>query len=284
MYYNYGRNYFLSLDFYDIKGLNYDEILDFLRGYIEVYSNIILPMNVSNYFQNINNIYDKYPLLIIYLRKTENIDNILINRIIHLLDNELKIEYIIENKQKIYNKIKYQLSIKLENNNVLNLLSNLYSPNVDKNEIDEYIYSIYLNLSNYKYINYDNENDTLQYYIPKCKIKLNLSYAIKPSKKYASDIGYNIYIIKLNKIISDKIKVYDTGLQIIPQYGYYYKLEPTSLLAIHGYILGTYIANNEQNLLITLIKIDKDLPDIKLPYNCCIMLLKEMIHYELNFE
>jgi len=286
MFYNYGKNYFLSLDSYNLKDLSTSEILEFLRGYIELHSNIILPTNVTNYLKNINSIYDRYPLLILYFRKTENIDNILIDRVLRLLTSELQISYEIESKPKIYNKIKYQLVLKLTNNNVLNFLSQLYPSDIDKNDIDEYTYSIYLNLSNYRYINYDNENDTLQYFIPKCKIKLIHPAAKKPTKQYASNIGYNISIIKLHKMISNKIIIYDTGIQIIPQYGYYYKLEPTSLLSNHGYILGTHVDSNQKNktLLITLIKIDNELPDIKLPYNCCILLIKELKHYELIIE
>lgn len=286
MFYNYGKNYFLSLDSYNLKDLSTTEILEFLRGYIELHSNIILPTNVTNYLKNINSIYDRYPLLMLYFRKTENIDNILIDRVLRLLTSELQISYEIESKPKIYNKIKYQLVLKLTNNNVLNFLSQLYPSDIDKNDIDEYTYSIYLNLSNYRYINYDNENDTLQYFIPKCKINLIHPAAKKPTKQHASNIGYNISIIKLHKMISNKIIIYDTGIQIIPQFGYYYKLEPTSLLSTHGYILGTHVDSNQKNktLLITLIKIDNELPDIKLPYNCCILLMKELKHYELIIE
>ena len=70
MFYNYGKNYFLSLDSFNLKDSNTNEILEFLRGYIELHSNIILPTNVSNYLKNINYVYDKYPLLILYFRKT----------------------------------------------------------------------------------------------------------------------------------------------------------------------------------------------------------------------
>jgi hypothetical protein len=284
MFYNYGKNYFLSLDSVNLKDSNTDEILEFLRGYIELHSNIILPTNVSNYLKNINYVYDKYPLLILYFRKTEHTDNILIERLLRLFSNELQLIYDVESKIKVYNKIKYQFLIKLENYNVLNLLSKIYPPDIDKNDIDEYTYSLYINLSNYRYINYDNENETLQYYIPKCKIKLIHPAARTPFKECASNIGYTISIIKLHKIISNKIRIYDTGLQIIPQYGYYYKLEPKSILSTHGYILGTSIDSEQKKdktLLITLIKIDDDLPDIQLPYNCCILLMKELKHYEI---
>ena len=37
----------------------------------------------------------------------------------------------------------------------------------------------------------------------------------------------------------------------------------------------------DKTLLITLIKIDDELQDIQLPYDCCILLMKEMKHYEI---
>lgn len=277
MFYNYGRNYFLGLNSHNLDEFNTNSMLEFLRGYIELHSKIILPISIANYFKNCN-----YPLMIIYIRKN---DNILFERILKLLNNELLINYKIEYKTKIHNKVKYQILIKFDNNNVLNLLAKIYPNNIDKNDVDEYIYSIYLNLSNYRYINYDNENETLQYYMPKCQIQINHPAAIKPSKTNASDIGYSISIINLHKIISKKIRIYDTGLEINPQFGYYYKLEPTSLLSIHGYILGNTIDNEQKNkkLLITLIKIDDEMPDIKLPYMCCILVMKELRHYEIDY-
>jgi hypothetical protein len=284
MYYNYGKNYFLSFDELKIEFTTSSQILDFLRGYIELNCKLTLPTNVTNYIQNINHIYDKYPLLIIYFRKKTDSDNNVLNKILNLLSNDLKIDYTVEIKNKIYNKIKYNLSIKLENYNVLNLLSQIYHSNIDKNEIDEYLYSLYLNLSNYRYINYDTENDSMQFYIPKCSIKLIHPAAIKPNKKNISNIGYGIHIIKTHKIISDNIIVYDTGLLIKPQFGYYCNILANNSLSINGYSLGThYIDTDDTNssLLITLIKNDQELPDLKLPYCCAILTLKELTHFDI---
>lgn len=284
MYYNYGKNYFLSFDELNIEFTSSSQILDFLRGYIEYNCKLTLPINVTNYIQNIDHIYEQYPLLIIYFRKNTDGDETLLNHIFNLLTNNLKIDYAVEIKNKIYNKIKYNLSIKLENYNVLNLLSQIYHSNIDKSEIDEYLYSLYLNLSNYRYINYDTENDSMQFYIPKCSIKLTHPAAIKPNKKKISNIGYNIHIIKTYKIISDNIIIYDTGLLIKPQFGYYCNIIANNSLSIDGYSLGThYIDTDDTNdsLLITLIKNDLDLPDLKLPYSCAILILTEFKHFDI---
>lgn len=283
MLFLYGKNYFLSIDKHDFKKLDTEQILYFLRGYIELNSNIIVPINEDSHLKNINELYTEYPLCILYFRKIENIDNDLIDRVLKLLSDELKLSFKIENKFEIYNKIKYHYIIKLKNYNVLNFLSRIYPIDIDKNEVDEYTYSIYSSLTNYRYISYDIDNDTIQNHIPKCTIEYIHPAAIKPYKDYASDVGYKIFIIELYKMISNKIFIFNTGIKINPQFGYYYKLEPPSLLAQHGYILGSSINEDQKNktLLITLIKVDKSLPDIKLPYHCSYLILKEFKHYEI---
>ena len=43
-------------------------------------------------------------MIILYFRKTEHTDNILIERLLRLFSNELQLIYEVENKTKIYNK------------------------------------------------------------------------------------------------------------------------------------------------------------------------------------
>ena len=89
MFYNYGKNYFMSLDNSNIQYYTTNNILEFLRGYIELNSKIILPNNITNYSKNLDKIYNKYPLLLLYIRKKEDIDNILLDRILKLLSKAL---------------------------------------------------------------------------------------------------------------------------------------------------------------------------------------------------
>jgi hypothetical protein len=295
--YNIGKNYILSCDIFNINELSDENLLIFLRGYIELNSKLLMPNSNGNFnpdskkysktkiYKDIITKDSKYPILILLFRKQ---DKEFIDKLINYI-NLHKIRHIVYIQTLTYNKVKYNYKIIFESYNVLNILSKIYPPNIDKNEIDEYLYNIYMTLSNYKYINYDSDNDTLFYLLPKCQIKLLHKSAIMPYKKNASDIGYNLSIIKRYKTISDKITIYDTGIQLLPQYGYYFELIPKFILSTSGYILGniTGVINPIQNddtktLLITLIKIDKSLPDIKLPFTCCKIILKEMIHYELS--
>jgi dUTPase len=282
-YYIYGQNYSLSctkLDIIEISKLDNKLFIDFFRGYIELNSKITLPNDNNNLITK-NNL----PNFIIFFRKS---DKSLIDIFINYLNNIVNIKYSIYIQNIYYNKIKYNYQLIFDSYHVLNLLSKLYYPNIDINNIDEYLYNIYMTLSNYKYINYDSENDILNYTLPKCKIKLIDKSAIMPIKSNASNIGYDITIIKRYKTITNNIIIYDTGIQLIPNFGYYYEIIPKFNLISTGYILTNSIGiidnidlDKNKTLLVALTKIDKDMPDITLPFRCCQLLLKEHLHFEL---
>lgn len=302
-YYNIGKNFILSCENFNIIDLEYInniDFIDFFRGYIELNSKILIPNNNSQditetklYKKNkqlIKHTHNKqiqYPLFLICFKKS---DKKLLDIFINYINQNSNIQYSIIIQNFTYNKIKYNYKLQFETYNVLNILSKLYYPNIDKNDTDEYLYNIYMTLSNYKYINYDSDNDSLTYLLPKCNIKLLNSSAKMPFKENASDVGYEITIIKRFKTISDKITLYDTGIQLIPQFGYYFELIPTFNLSLTGYIIANSVGvinpviNNNKSLLVSLIKIDKSMPDIILPFTCCKIILKEMIHFELNLE
>ncbi len=281
MYYTHGKNYYLSIEQLNITDASNKDILNFLRGFIEINSKFILPNNISNYIKNNtnNHIYNKYPLMIIFYRKESNYESILLDKIVSVL-HSLKIEFILESKKKTYNKIKYNTIIKIENYFILQLLHYIYT-NADNNEIDDYIYSIYNSLSNYKYINLDSENDQIQFSIPKCKIKLTNPYAIMPVKMQITDIGYQIYIIKEKKRISNKTIIYETGIVCSPQYGFILELSLSNNISKIGYISNNTYMNSNQPIEVILTKIDCDLPDIKLPFMIGYLLLKEFTHYDI---
>lgn len=296
--YNIGKNYILSYDSFNLNTLNHENILDFIRGYIELNSKLIMPNSSDDstinqdckkkykLSKNISYININYPVIILLFRK---VDKLILDKFINYINSELHIQYTIDTQILTYNKIKYNYKLTFTDYHVLNILSKLYNSNINPNDIDEYLYNIYIKLSNYKNISFDSDNDSILYLLPKCKVKLLHNSAIIPTKKNASDIGYEITIIKRYKTISNKITVYDTGIQLIPQFGYYFELIPKFNLSISGYILGNSIGVinpiiNKKNttLLVTLIKVDKSMPDIQLPFNCCKIVLKEMNHFELT--
>lgn len=302
--YELGKNYILSCNEFDINILNNKNILTFMCGYIELNSKLIMP-HINNLSENDtgNTIYKKQsikysynklninydnnlPYLIIFFRKR---DNDILQKLLNYINNFCKIQYEINIQLIIYNKIKYNTKLIFQDYNVLNILSKIFNSDVNTNEIDEYLYNMYINLSNFKYISFNSDNDYTYSLLPKCKINLINQSAIFPTKENASDIGYDIHIIKRYKTISEKIIIYDTGIQILPKFGYYYELIPTFNLSTTGYILSNSVGiinpinkdNTKKTLLITLIKVDKTMQDINLPFKCCQLLLKEINHYEL---
>ena len=272
-YYDIGKNYLIScmkLDFN--KLIENDNLINFLRGYIELNSSLIKP--------DFNNF--------------KSTDEVIFN--IYFIDTDIKIAEYIHDTFNIYcdiiksnynkNNIYYNYILQFKFVNVLDILSKIYHKDIKESEIDEELYNEYMTLSNYQHIYYDCENDNIYYRLPKCNFIINNKNAIIPSKNNASDIGYDLTIIKTHKRISENIVMYDTGIQVKPQYGYYFEIVPRSSLSKSGYILANSIGiidpSYTGNLYIVLIKIDNSLPDLELPFKCCQLILRKAIHYELH--
>lgn len=252
-------------------------MVDFLRGYVETNSNFTKP-SINKDLKS-----DDIVTLDIFL------DNVLDNKstslIIDIL-NKLKIKYVINEcsiQKNNHGKCIYNYMINISFYNVLDLLAILYYPNVS--EFDKEYYSYYMTLSNFHKINFNTEINELQYTIPKCKYIIEDESAIIPTKAHASDIGYDLSIIKVHKQISEIITMYDTGIIVIPEYGYCFDIGPRSslyktgciLANSTGYIDGTYT----DTIKVVLMKLDHSMPDIKLPFSGVQLILRKMTHFEL---
>ena len=126
----------------------------------------------------------------------------------------------------------------------------------------------------------------LQKNIPTCSFYSVLPDAVIPTKSRASDVGYDLTIIKKVKDIGSKTALYDTGIAVAPEFGYYTKIVPRSSIIKSGYMLtnstgiidGTY----RGNLMICLTKIDDTMPDLTLPFKCCQLILDRSLHYKMK--
>jgi dUTPase len=122
--------------------------------------------------------------------------------------------------------------------------------------------------------------------IPFCKFIKEIPEAIIPNKNRASDIGYSLTLIRKIKEISVKTAMYDTFIKVQPCFGYYIKIVPMNSLSESGYILSNSISiidpNYTETLKIVLTKIDETLPDLKLPFKCCQLIIDKAIHYEME--
>lgn len=108
--------------------------------------------------------------------------------------------------------------------------------------------------------------------------------AVKPSKSNATDSGYDLTIIKLDKKIGEKVYLYDTGVKITPDFGWYFDLVPRSSMIKSGYILANSVGVIDRTYVgtvkVPLIKIDETMPDIELPTRLVQIIPRPIVHME----
>lgn len=127
-----------------------------------------------------------------------------------------------------------------------------------------------------------NEN---MYRLPVCKVRKTHMNAILPSKLRASDAGYDLTVIQESKKWLHDITLYDTGIQICMDRGYYAEIVPRSSLSKSGYMLANSVGvideNYRGNIYVALIKVDPDASPIELPFRCCQILFKRQLHMDI---
>jgi dUTP pyrophosphatase len=192
--------------------------------------------------------------------------------IILLEENPNFIECIKQINIKICDKLKIQKKIcTLSGHDAFDFLSFIYD-NSDPRCRNQYNYEVYKNWSG-------NE-------IPHVKFFKSFPEAILPSKERGTDVGYDLTIVKKIKEIGSKTNLFDTGIKVCPQFGYYTKIVPRSSLIKSGYMLtnstGIIDGSYKGNLMICLTKIDDSLPDLILPYKCCQLIIDKSIHYTIE--
>ena len=110
--------------------------------------------------------------------------------------------------------------------------------------------------------------------------------AIIPSKSRASDVGYDLTIIEVTKEFGDKTVMYDTGIIISPEFGYYTKIVPRSSITKSGYMLtnstGIIDPTYRGTLKICLTKVDDSMPNLKLPCKIAQLIIDRSIHYKME--
>jgi deoxyuridine 5'-triphosphate nucleotidohydrolase len=115
--------------------------------------------------------------------------------------------------------------------------------------------------------------------LPNCYIKMVNDYAIMPTKAHLSDVGYDVTIISQHKKLNSKTFLYDTGIQLAIEIGYYIEIVPRSSLSKSGYMLanslGIIDASYRGNIYIALIKIVDEAEDIQLPFRCCQFIVRK---------
>lgn len=108
--------------------------------------------------------------------------------------------------------------------------------------------------------------------------------ALPPSKERASDSGFDITAIKIHKKIG-KVILYDTGIKVQPEFGWYFDLVPRSSIIKSGYILANDLGIIDRtytgNVMIALMKVDENLPDLELPKRIAQLIPRPVIHMDV---
>lgn len=184
------------------------------------------------------------------------------------------------------------LTIELISTNCIDFLGLIYNKNRLKIYNDE-MYNKYQTIINWKFI---IQNSLQSYYdyidinndlskLDICKVYKSSHNAIIPSKSKESDVGYDLTIISKYKKLSNITTLYDTGIKLEVDYGYYIEIVPRSSLSKSGYILSNSIGIIEKsytgNLLVALTKIDNSMSDLALPFKCCQLIFKPQISLNL---
>jgi len=117
--------------------------------------------------------------------------------------------------------------------------------------------------------------------------------AIPPIKFRETDVGFDLSIIKEYKRFPGTSSIlYDTGIKIQPEEGYYIEIVPRSSLPKSGYALSNSIGVIDPgytgSVLVWLHKINPDAKPIEFPFRCVQMIIRrfivgEMIQVE-NFD
>lgn len=122
-------------------------------------------------------------------------------------------------------------------------------------------------------------------WLPECFVYKTDVNAVLPSKHKGSDVGYDLTVIKEAKKLGNLVTLYDTGIKIKVQNGYYGEVVPRSSLSKSGYMLANCVGiidpSYNGNIFIALIKIDENAPDIELPFRCCQLIIRPQVHADI---
>lgn len=106
-----------------------------------------------------------------------------------------------------------------------------------------------------------------------------------PFKSRASDSGYDITIINKIKDIGI-VSLYETGIKVRPDFGWYFDLVGRSSIIKSGYIVansfGVIDRTYTGSIKVPLIKIDKNAPDLELPSRLVQIIPRPIIHMKVT--
>lgn len=118
---------------------------------------------------------------------------------------------------------------------------------------------------------------------PKLNYVKTIPEAIPPQKERMSDSGYDLHLMKKIKE-KDGVLYYDTCIKVQPEPGYYFELVGRSSISKTGYMLANNIgiidASYTGNIIVALVKIRPDAPELTLPCKLVQLIPRKLILFE----
>jgi deoxyuridine 5'-triphosphate nucleotidohydrolase len=268
---------------------NYLKLFDDQSMNCGIRENVVIKMNQFPNFDLLNERDLFWTFISGYIRQNAKISNmnylpkcfiLFYNQ--NFMDEFIKNIKIPNNNSYSCNYSGYTKIMEFASTNCIDLLGLVYKKNTNNVKINNF--NIIFKNKFEECINWKNliiRNNSINNKLDICKIYKDCPEAIIPSKGKESDVGYDLTIIKEFKQLTPSTILYDTGIKLCVDFGYYIQIVPRSSLSKSGYILANSIGIIEKsysgNLLVALTKIDKEMPDLRLPFKCCQLIFQQQI-------
>ena len=110
--------------------------------------------------------------------------------------------------------------------------------------------------------------------------------AVIPQKAGPNEVGYDLTLIKLVKTYGKNTFMYDTGISVEPESGYYTEIVPRSSLVKTGYIMTNSIGiidpTYRGTLKICVTRIDDTLSELTLPCKKFQLIIRKMYNFKVK--
>lgn len=106
--------------------------------------------------------------------------------------------------------------------------------------------------------------------VPHVYFTKTLPNAVVPAKAHPSDVGYDLTVVAEHKKVNSVTTLYDTGLKVRVENGWYVEVVPRSSIIKSGYMLtngqGIIDPSYQGSILVALTKVDPEAAPLELPY------------------
>ncbi len=121
--------------------------------------------------------------------------------------------------------------------------------------------------------------------MPKLRFTAVNGATLKPPA-FPTDVGADLTAISLVKQIGNNTWMFDTGIRVYPEAGFYVEVVARSSMVKTGYVLSNSVGIIDPTftgtIKIVLTKVDDSLPDVQLPFTVCQVVLRPLHVIELE--